>query len=460
MALGHMEEAIRLIQRVVRQANGVVGEDYQLNTWLDWLDRLAAADPARATGLPDWFARTVVVLNETGDGVASSAAYRLIRSAAQLDPGRSVALSRWLMDRGVIKHADRLKAFLEGAVEDPSFRARLGTYALADLVVPFDTVAAEGLARAVVLAVHRVAGRHMALWAVEYLTRRIGAYALPSVRASWEHGVRGATVQLGIVPPAPTTPPPVPTGQGENHDGLVERRPPDRLVLEDESELSLEEVMRHVEDIEALIALARRERYNSGFDWSGVIERLALNSPNQLLPLVRALRYQHGTVACLLARSRAYREVNDMATAWEFARLALEATDRFGWSRRYGDGSRIDAARVLIDARPREGRRQLWQLLTTDPGTDLAALGEILSLLHDQAPVGEVWPEVENYVHALFDEHLARARRPSATRPHSAPLWLLRQLGCSSRTSTTLWRCCHGPPGALLRWPFWTVTRR
>jgi hypothetical protein len=87
----------------------------------------------------------------------------------------------------------------------------------------------------------------------------------------------------------------------------------------------------------------------------------------------------------------------------------LEATDRFCWSRRYGDGSRLDATRALIDARPAEGRRRLWHLLATDSGRDQTVLEEVVSQLRDTPPVTEVWPEVEDHLRALFDEHAADA---------------------------------------------------
>src|SRR5262249_55455066 len=140
---------------------------------------------------------------------------------------------------------------------------------------------------------------------------------------------------------------------------------------DDESELSLDEVLQRAADIAGLVALARRERYNSDFDWTVVLRRFAVNSSAELLPLARALRYNRGVRSSLFTRSRGYREANDTGGAWGSARLALEATTRFAWSRRTGDGSALDAARALVNARPREGRRVLWRLLTTDPTPDV-----------------------------------------------------------------------------------------
>ncbi len=423
IALGDTEAAFRLIQQSVRRAVGIVGEDYQFNEWLEWLDRLAAADRTRALGLLDWFARAVVVLRKTSEtGVASSAACRLIRVATRLDPGRAVFLSRWLMDKGVIDHVDHIKAFLDGATESPMLPAKIATYALADLVVPFDTVGDKDLCLAVILATHREAGGQTAVWAVQYLARRVSTYAIPSARAGWEQGIQDAITQLGIVvpsimPAAPRTR----TEQTVDHDGLMERRPRDRLLLEDESELSLEEVLNHGTDIEALSSLARREKYNSNFDWPAVVDRLIFGSGSELLPLVCALRNgRRGMVTYLLAKSSTCREAHDTPGAWGFASLALEVTDRFGWSRRYGDGSRLDATRALIDTRPAEGRSLLWKLLTTDASNDPTVLREVLCQLRGMLSVEQVWPEIEDYLHALFDEHLAGGTPPEPASTSSS----------------------------------------
>jgi hypothetical protein len=94
LALGQDDEARRLIEAVVRRANGITGEDYQFNCWLAWLDRLAITDPAAALSKLDWLARTIIVLRQmVGRSFASSAASRLVQTAGRLDPGCGAALA-------------------------------------------------------------------------------------------------------------------------------------------------------------------------------------------------------------------------------------------------------------------------------------------------------------------------------------------------------------------------------
>jgi hypothetical protein len=403
VSLGEPEEARSLIQSVVRRATGISGEDYEFDTWIKWLDRLGDAAPLQALARLDWFAQAIVVLRETAEyRVASSAAYRLIKIAARLDPGRAVSLSRWLMDKGVIDHADRLKAFLEGILDSPTLPVRLATYVLGDLIIPFDTTADDDLPQLLVLAAYRVTDIPATQWAVEYLVRRIEVYALASTRKCWEESIRAAATQLGITLSG------VARVAHERPDDHVQRRPPDRLVLDDESELSLEEVMSHETDIAALAALAGRERYSSDFDWTVAIERLrSSHSLDELRPIVRRLRHNRRVLTDLLAKGRECREAGDSVNAWAFARLALEATDKYRWSRKYGDGVRLDVTRALVNALPAEGRALLWQLLTHDGTKDSTILEEVLCQLRDQLPVQELWPEVEDHVRALFDEHIA-----------------------------------------------------
>jgi hypothetical protein len=186
-------------------------------------------------------------------------------------------------------------------------------------------------------------------------------------------------------------------------------RPDSRLALDDGGNLSLDDVLRRSEAITALADLARRESLESRFDWRPVFARLLDQYlPEDLTPLVRALRFKRKqSLNGILETSQRRLAAGDRDAAYRIASLALESTDRFSWSRRYGDGSRLDATRALIAARPAEGRKQLWHLLMTDAGSDPTALEEIVCQLRDTPPVAEVWPEVEDHLHALFDEHAA-----------------------------------------------------
>jgi hypothetical protein len=404
VALGKTGEARALLARVVRRANGIVGEDDQFGRWLTWLDRLADTDPQRAAGLLDWLAASVRVLRETGDGVASGGAYGLVRSAARLDPGRASAVGRWLLDHGVIDYADRVKSLLEGLMGLPGLPWRLVTLALGELVVPFDMTADASLAESAVAEAHREGDRLAATWAADYLARRVGVFAFPSSREGWQRGICSAAERLGF--PAPVASPaarPV-----DRADDQFPGSPDDCLALDGADDLSLDDVLR-LGEVAALADVARKESLGSRFDWRPVLVRLLdRRPPEDLGPLVRALRFKRkAALDVILEAGKRRLEAADLDGAYRLATLALEATDRYCWSRRYGDGSRLDATRAIIAARPIEGRRQLWHLLVTDGGRDPTALEEIVTQLRDTLPVAEVWPEVEDHLRALFDEHAA-----------------------------------------------------
>ncbi len=419
---GEPGEARQVLERAVREANGIYGEDYQFTTWVRWLDRLAAADPAAAAGRLDWFARATAVLRETADGrgIASSAARVLVQAAARLDPGRGLALSRWLMDQGVLEHADRLGAFLEAVSGRPGLPWRLAVYALADLVVPFDVSPDGGLARSVVLAARTQGGPAAGAWALEYLERRVDRYALPRSRGVWREGLRSAAEQLGLPPPVEPAAPPEPVEPGPPGDPFP-RRPPDVLVLQDEGEMPLADILRHEEDLAALRGLAEQEHYLSGFDWRVVLGRLYPgHPPERLSPLIGAIRSKRRVVEDLVAQSRACRQRAEGQRAWGFALLAVEATDRYSWSVRHGDGLRLTATRALVDADPRRGRQRLWHLLVHDGTRDATILEDVLSQLRDEVPVLEVWPEVDEHLRAMFEPHLAGAQAPPEPRTEGA----------------------------------------
>ncbi len=419
--LGEAGEARALLGRVVRRANGVVGEDYQFGRWLTWLDHLAVADSARAAGLLDWLAASVAVLRETGRGVASDGAYDLVRSTARLDPGRASAVSRWLLDRGVIDHADRVKSLLEGLMGSPGLPWRLAVLALGELVVPFARTADAPLAESAIAVAHREGGRPAMTWAADYLSRRVGIFAFPGSREGWRQGIRSAADRLGF-PPLVASPPAPPAHRA--HDPFP-GRPDDRLALDDGDDLSLEDVLGRSGEIAALADLARRESLESRFDWRPVLVRLLdRRPPEDLAPLVRAMRFRtKEALYGILEVGKGRLEAGDHDAAYRIASLALEGTHRFTWSRRYGDGSRLDATQALIAARPTEGRRRLWHLLATDAGNDPTTLEEIVAQLRDTPPVTQVWPEVEDHLRALFDEHAAATGiNPPDTEADASPV--------------------------------------
>lgn len=410
LALGERARARLLIAQMIRRANGIAGEDYEFDNWLAWFDHLATGEPLKAIGLLDWLARVVVSLQETAASVASSAAYRLIRTATRLDPGHGAALARWLMDQGVISYASRLKAFLEGALHSAEIPPKLAIYVLGELVMPFDPRGDEEVCRSAVLTVHRVAGIDLATWAVEYFASRIATCAVPTAREEWNQGLKDAAGTLGIRTPAcVSSPSPPQTSETGGSSRLSERQPPDQLVLEDDRKLSLPEVLRHEHNIAALTELAHHEKYDSAFDWSVVVERLChTHGPDDVGPLLRALKHARPIREHLLAKSRTCRAANDERGAWRYGTLALDAIDGYGWSRRYGDGSTLDVTQNLIEVRPTEARKKLWHLVTTSGGKDPTVLEEVLCQLRGERPVREIWPEIEDYVHALFDEHLPK----------------------------------------------------
>lgn len=171
----------------------------------------------------------------------------------------------------------------------------------------------------------------------------------------------------------------------------------------------MEDVLGQSGEVAVLANLARRESRESGFDWRPVLVHLIdRRPPEDLGPLIRAMRFKkRQALKGILEAGKRRLEAGDHDAGYRLASVALEATERYSWSRRYGDGSRLDVTCVLIAAQPTEGRKRLWQLLVTDTVIDPTALEEIVTQLRDTPPVGEVWPEVEDHLRALFDQHAA-----------------------------------------------------
>ena len=79
-------------------------EDYQLNTWIDWLDKTIQLEPMGAGRLITWMAGVLPPIKESaGRGITRSAAADLISVAFRWCPHLGIRLKQWCIEQGVIE---------------------------------------------------------------------------------------------------------------------------------------------------------------------------------------------------------------------------------------------------------------------------------------------------------------------------------------------------------------------
>jgi len=95
--LGDDEEAVEELKRLVSVSFGVgYRKDYQMDQWVEWLDRVVALDPDKVGERISLFAAAIAATEETTEGRGTrSAALALIESCVPVSPRRAVALIHW-----------------------------------------------------------------------------------------------------------------------------------------------------------------------------------------------------------------------------------------------------------------------------------------------------------------------------------------------------------------------------
>lgn len=427
--LGRPERVGQLYARAVAVSARLSGEDYQIDGWMRAFEHFADGFAAEARNRLEWMAGGLYSVRESADrGPLWSAAKRLLRLAARLDPKAAVGLFVRFRDHGLLQHTDGLMALAWGWLDRPDPPARLLVYLIGDLVIPLERSADGELVGAVIRALHTNDGAVAAEWATEYLFRRAAVYGFARAKSQWWRGLEPLLDRLGIaIRPAVLTTESGRTSEesrdekrsvGESSllrfDSAEPMHPvqpvgvPDTSIADvrrtAEEPVSLERVLAAIDDTEQLLRWASKEHYTSQFDWIPVVEKLRQGGRvADLRRLLATERVGRSVVKWLLGRGQAALRSGDRVRAAEFARLALVGTTRYDWSRRQSEGHRLDACSLLVSATADGGRTEVWRTLEAIPCTDPASTLELLGLLLLDESAADCWQLAEDRLRIVFD---------------------------------------------------------
>ena len=169
-------------------------------------------------------------------------------------------------------------------------------------------------------------------------------------------------------------------------------------------------------DLKSLLDNQDRER-TKHFQWVPVVKHvvptLTLKDIRELEDIVTSRLPIEQSDQILDALSERAFAFGDRDLAWQLAERALKATTPSGWAAYYDGGRKYAVLKRLITIHPERARNMAIHLYRHDLGERLAYpaqtalyLEEILSLLTEQLPVLEVWPEIESYLDELFSSVL------------------------------------------------------
>jgi hypothetical protein len=405
--LGENGLAGNLLRKALVVSLGVgYRKDYQLDSWIEWLDRVNRQTPDLAAKRIMWFARAVASLEGTIESRAiRSAAQEVVAVAFRWSPRRAVRLFCWFLDQGTIWHEDGVEVLLKEAVETAGASSDVIWSLLGDFLIPISTEACPDLAAAIVARTAGQGNREEFFQRVGHLLSCLSIYALPSTRRGWRHAIGRALNNAGFACETMGIKAEELASDPEEKNSAVTLR-----LKDEETVLTPEEVSDRIKSLTDLENLLRSEAEGSYFDWEPVVSRLAEGLDSKSLErLVEVFQGKHRSAQILARLSERLCDLGDPSAAWCLGMKALETSQPGGWIRWYDGGSRLAAFRALAHVDKERARPLVYAHLASDftgrypSAMEFAQnLNRIIPLVSGDSVVPRIWGEVEEYLHALF----------------------------------------------------------
>jgi hypothetical protein len=403
-ALSDDEAAINELVRLISVSFGVgYRKDYQMDEWVEWVERVLPLDPAKVGERIALFAASIAATEETTEGRGTrSAALALIRVCAPVSPRRAITLIHWFEEHGCMDHAEAVAAFLEIISERRLCRPSVTKAVYVHLLLTFSTGTHIPLVQAMLRHLADGASEEVATANCKGIVEAVKSRATSTSRPFVLGAVAKTVESLGLVlqdcgleclPPGP----PKPSGEYEH-----------TLKLQDGSSLNEEQAGARASSVDGFLDLVKQSQ-ESYYRWSALLKALLpkLNRTD-VVKLVQGLPVDFEDSLALSALSRRLSELGERDLAWQAAELAWKSSSIYGWLKHIDGGTRVEAIASLVAAKPSGGReralREVTANLSSESGSpsDIARrLIDIVPLLGADLELEQFYPMIEDYVKLL-----------------------------------------------------------
>ena len=411
LAVADVAAASRLLRQALQEAAGIeYRKDYQLNTWLTWLQRVNAQQPTQAPDRLRWFlARLPHVRDITEGGSFWSASEALLQTALAWNFGAGQRQLQWQLARGLIDFNGALETFTTSYLAHTTTASEYeGIQCFYTDILLLHSPTVDGdLLTALLTRGFAVLGEQLFVKHLPALIDSINLRALEEKRRELLRAIdvfviaKGQTVATYypafVVPPA--TRDERPSGGGN----YLKLQP-------DHQQISEAEVLEQVNTYDDLIALlAREDAGNSSFNWAGVLEKLApLLTASQIRTVAASMTNTRRSAPFYSTLSSLALQLGDQPLARQLADQAVGASSATGWVKGYDGGTRLQAFEAMKRIDPAQAMRRAFDVFGHDlanastPGFYIEDLDEILPVLTENFGIEMIWDEVFGYLKRLF----------------------------------------------------------
>jgi hypothetical protein len=412
-------EAEKWIKEAFKESIGIgYSKDYQINTWLGWIENINKLQPEGAVDRITWFLPQLDHIKMTTDGRAFwDSAEKILDITCSHNLSAGLQQLKWQLENELVDFGDSMTVFLKNyfiaTADEKEFN--LGFEFYTDIYLFFSEGSSVNLLDTVLQQGKSILNHLFFENYIPDLFHALYIRAMEQYRSGLISRVEEfcRSNNFNAAPFAPAYASIRKRGKTSTSSG-------NELVLEPYEIIAEKEVVEKVNDFASFKSLLLKENIgNSFFDWSAVIDKVAplLTSAQieELSGIVVKKRRESLFFSKLssIAFSHGYRE-----TATEMAERSLLHTSDSGWVKHYDGGSRLNAFSALKAIDPVEGSARAfdffaYDILNTDyPHSYIQELDNILPLLTVEYNIEEYWTEIFSYLKRLMASSQNRVDLP------------------------------------------------
>lgn len=404
--------AYKTLKKMYNVSFGVYEEkDYQLEEWINWLDKFIEINPGRAEELITYFAEHITLISEyVGASTYYGASKRLLTATFRWNPFKAIELSLWLLDQMMITQDEIIDIFLEETLKSDNADIYLTIFTLTKFLFPITTHSNHVVIDLLLKEINAKFGTEKATEAASYLVSKVRIYAEKDDRPTWFYLIKKSMDNLGLnIKDAGIKSKDI---QLKENDGFTYN-----LLKLENSTLDENAVKNRVSSMDDFIELLRAGTKESYFDWTPIINKLLNDLNSEDILKLSDIIIKHENIRdyeipeLLSSISQALSNNDDLGLAIKIGKESLKFSEPRGWGN-WGGTSRIEAFKALIKADKDQFRPILYETLINDlknrnidPKTVTFNLDQILPLITDEIPIKDIWPELENHIHILFENY-------------------------------------------------------
>jgi hypothetical protein len=404
LQVGAKARARLMLVEMLRLSAGIgYRKDYQLDSWIEWMELANQEDPQQAEERLSFLSSAVISMVESTEGrAAASAAEGLLKAAFRSSPIRAVKLANVLSDGGAINFADAATVIVKSALHSNSPCCQLCLEYCCECLIPISTSFDDDLVADLIRSFANHHGKQAAADAARTLINSVEVFALPECREGWRNGISEGVAAAGL----------------DARDFGMEIAPKDdeainlaqTLECKDGRKMTSRQVIDEVHSVDDLLRLAESESNGSQYDWTPLIADQACRMHrDELIAFSKKLRLRHRETAGLIVIAERLLQLQDPEGAWHVAMQAAELAGRYSSDRFAENGPamvvfdllrKIDLSQAYVwafDSLVKHLANDYWW-----PYAVAVRLNRIAPMICEKVPTLSLWQIIENYLKAIF----------------------------------------------------------